>query len=240
MIEIRGLVKRFGPLRVLDGLNLDLVRGKVTAILGPNASGKTTLIKCILGLTHFQEGTISFDGRLLDGTHTYRRKIGYMPQVARFPDHLRGREIIAMLKDLRGRPESTDERLVEAFQLGSELDKPVDTLSGGTRQKISAVLAFLFDPVMLFLDEPTAGLDPVASSMLKDRILQDRAAGKTIILTSHIMSEIEELADNVVFLLSGRVRFAGPSDEVKSTTGQDGLERALAQIMTRDSNEIPA
>ncbi len=231
MIEITGLEKRFGKIRVLRGLDLCLDRGKVTAILGPNASGKTTLIKCILGLVQPDRGGIVFDGVRLNGDWAYRGRIGYMPQIARFPDNLNAREVMAMLKDLRGRPTGADEALLEAFRLGQELDKPLRTLSGGTRQKISAILAFLFNPDVLFLDEPTAGLDPVSSSILKDKILQARDVGKTFILASHIMSEIEELADNIVFLLDGQVRFAGPLDEIKTSTGQHNLERAIAQMM---------
>lgn len=231
MIEITGLEKRFGKIHVLRGLDLCLDRAKVTAILGPNASGKTTLIKCVLGLVQPARGSIVFDGVRLNGDWAYRGRIGYMPQIARFPDNLNAREVMAMLKDLRGRPAGADEDLLEAFRLDQELDKPLRTLSGGTRQKISAILAFLFNPDVLFLDEPTAGLDPVSSSILKDKILQERNAGKTFILASHIMSEIEELSDHIVFLLDGQVRFAGPLDEIKMSTGQHSLERAIAQMM---------
>ncbi|MCY4674393.1 MAG: ABC transporter ATP-binding protein [Bacteroidetes bacterium] len=231
MIEIVGLVKSFGQLNVLDKIDLQIKRKRVTAVVGPNASGKTTLIKCILGLTRQQAGTIIFDGKPLDGAWDYRRHIGYMPQIARFPDHLKAREILMLLKELRDQPGAKGERLCEAFQLDSELDKPLGTLSGGTRQKINAILAFLFDPDVLFLDEPTAGLDPVAGSLLKDWIMRERDDGKTIVLTSHIMSEIEELADDLAFLVNGRVSIAGSAVDIKNSTGEDKLERAIAQII---------
>ncbi len=232
MIDIIGIEKSFGRLRVLRGLDLRIERGTVTAIVGPNASGKTTLIKAILGLIKPDGGHIVFDGVTLNGAWNYRERIGYMPQLARFPDNLSAREVIDMLKDLRGRPDDLDEELLTAFDLDAELGKPLRTLSGGTRQKISAVVAFLFRPDVLILDEPTAGLDPVASSILKDKILRQRDAGTTFILTSHIMSEIEELADNVAFLLDGTVHFAGSTTEVKATTGQPRLERAIAHLLT--------
>ncbi len=234
MIDIVGIEKRFGRLRVLRGLDLRIERGTVTAIVGPNASGKTTLIKAILGLIKPDGGHIVFDGVKLNGAWNYRERIGYMPQLARFPDNLSAREVIDMLKDLRGRPDDLDEELLTAFDLESELGKPLRTLSGGTRQKISAVVAFLFRPDVLILDEPTAGLDPVASSILKDKILRERDAGTTFILTSHIMSEIEELADDIAFLLDGTVHFAGSTTEIKATTGQPRLERAIAQLLTMD------
>ncbi len=231
MIDLAGIKKRFGKLEVLTGIDLHLARSRVTAILGPNASGKTTLIKAILGLVKPDAGQILFDGEALNGSWSYRARIGYMPQQARFPDNLSAREIIALVKDLRDDPADTDEDLIEAFDLGPELDKPLRTLSGGTRQKVSAVVAFLFRPDVVILDEPTAGLDPLASSTLKDKILRARDAGTTVILTSHIMSEIEELADDVAYLQDGQVLFAGPADELKRGTGQRRLERAIAHLM---------
>lgn len=142
---------------------------RATAVVGPNGSGKTTLIKSILGLTTPDAGEVLLDGRPVRDGCAYRARIGYMPQEARFPENLSAREVIDLLKDLRGRPADTDEELVEAFGLEPEFDKPLRTLSGGNRQKVSAVLAFLFRPDVFILDEPTAGLDPVASAVLKDK-----------------------------------------------------------------------
>jgi Cu-processing system ATP-binding protein len=108
-------------------------------------------------------------------------------------------------------------------------------LSGGTRQKVNAVLAFLFSPDLLILDEPTAGLDPIASSILKDKVLEERARGRTIVLTSHVINDLEELADDVVFLLDGVVRFSGSLNELKRRTRQLSLERAVAQLMREEA-----
>ncbi|HEX7121663.1 MAG TPA: ABC transporter ATP-binding protein [Gemmatimonadaceae bacterium] len=248
MIEIRGLSKRFGRLVVLRDLDLEIAPGRVTAIVGPNAAGKTTLIRTILGLTRPNGGMVRVAGEPVNGDPSYRALIGYMAQIARFPDNLTGRELLAMLADLRTTPgtsapapsgswpshatQQRDDELLQAFGLERELDKPLRTLSGGTRQKVNAVMAFLFDPPILILDEPTAGLDPVATGILKDKIRRARDAGKTFILTSHIMSELEELADDVVFLVEGQVRFAGPVDTLKARTRQFSLERAVARLMT--------
>lgn len=233
MVETRGLHKSFGRLRVLDGIDMTVARNRVTAVVGPNAAGKTTLIKTILGLIRADEGTILVDGKAIEGDDAYRSRIGYMPQIARFPDNLSATDLFEMLKDLRGVTAHVDDRLIEAFGLSGEASKPLRTLSGGTRQKVNAVMAFLFDPDLLILDEPTAGLDPVASGILKARIAEDRDGGKTFILTSHIMSELEELADDVIFLNDGRVAFAGPVDEIKTLTRQTNLERAIAAMMVR-------
>ena len=233
MIAMHNLAKRFGRAEVLRSVDLEIRRGRVTAIVGPNAAGKTTLLKMILGLTRPDDGTLTFDGERVNGDPAYRGRIGYMPQSPRFPDHLTANELIAFMIDLRGPTDGKlDRELIERFGLTTELDKPLRTLSGGTRQKVNAVLAFLFDPELLILDEPTAGLDPVSSGVLKNKIVRSRAAGKTFILTSHIMSELEELADDVAFLLEGRVQFVGAIPELKRHTRQFTLERAVASIMT--------
>ncbi len=231
MIQISGLRKSFGRLEVLRGIDLQLASGRVTAILGPNGAGKSTLIKMLLGLSRPDSGCISIDGQVVSGDPSYRARIGYMAQAARLPENLTAAELLALMKALRGNPVTTDEELVTTLGLEGELNKPMRNLSGGTRQKVNAVLAFLFRPDLLVLDEPTAGLDPVASSTLKDRILEVRGERRTVLVTSHILSELEELADDVVFLLDGRVRFAGPLEALKQATRQHTLERAIARIM---------
>ncbi|HSA57096.1 MAG TPA: ABC transporter ATP-binding protein [Gemmatimonadaceae bacterium] len=240
MITARGVTKRFGRLAVLRDLDLDIPRGQVTAIVGPNASGKTTFNRIILGLVRRDAGEIRFDGELLNGDSAYRARIGYMPQIARFPENLRGRDLVDMLTDLRGPHAARDEELIELLALGPVLDQPLRVLSGGTRQRINAALAFLFRPDLLILDEPTAGLDPISSSTLKDKILRERTAGRTCIVTSHVLSELEELADHVAFLLDGEIRFAGTPEELKRGTGQPTLERAIAQLMRRGLVAVPS
>lgn len=238
MIEIKGLTKAFGRQHVLQGVDLTIAPGRVTAIVGHNGAGKTTLIKAILGLSRPDGGTITFDGQPITDDPAYRARIGYMPQMARFPENLTAGELLDMVKDLRGDAIAhVDEELIARLGLGQELRKPLRVLSGGTRQKVNAVLAFLFSPELLILDEPTAGLDPVSSSTLKDKILSSRAAGRTIVITSHIMSELEELADDVAFLIDGRMQFAGPVQRLKIETRQVNLERAIAHLMRQDNGE---
>lgn len=233
MIRVTGLAKRFGNFQVLAGVDIDFRIGCVTAVLGPNAAGKTTLIKSILGLTKPDAGTIEFDGTPVNGCTEYRSRIGYMPQFANFPGNLRGGELLTMLGDLRTSLclQEPDLTLIDAFGMRDQLDKPLNTLSGGTRQKLNAVIAFMFNPDLLILDEPTAGLDPVASGILKLRISEARAQGSTVLLTSHIISEVEELADDAVFLLDGLVRFSGSVSSLMAGTRQQTLERAIARMM---------
>ena len=234
MITARGVTKSYGSVPVLRGLDVTIARGRVTAVVGPNGAGKTTFIKALLGLTRPDAGVLTFDGVAIGEDEAYRARIGYMPQIAHFPENLTGSELLELLRDLRG-TESCDERLIDQFGLRASLDKQLRVLSGGTRQKVNATAAFLFAPDLYVLDEPTSGLDPVSSGILKERILAERAAGRTIILTSHVLSEVDELADDVVFLEEGEVRFVGGVSELKRETGQTSIERAVAALMTREA-----
>ena len=234
MIEARGLSKWYGAMPVLRELDLRVARGRVTAIVGPNGAGKTTFIKVLLGLTRPDSGALSFDGVSIAGSDAYRARIGYMPQIARFPEHMTGDELLQLLRELRGN-DDPDDSLVDAFGLRDELRKPLRVLSGGMRQKVNAAAAFLFSPDLLVLDEPTAGLDPVSSGILKARIATERMRGGTVLLTSHIMSEIDELADDVIYLADGRAQYSGTVAGLKDAMGQSQLERAIAALMLRES-----
>lgn len=231
MIDICNLSKKFGKIHVLKDLNLRLEAGKVSAILGPNASGKTTLLKCILGLIKPDSGQIYINHKSLNGNGDYRRIIGYMPQFAKFPENLSPREVIDFIERLRGNPKETDQELYNNFHIINELHKPFRTLSGGTKQKVSAILAFLFYPEILILDEPTAGLDPISSQYLKKKIEKEKLNGKTIILTSHIMSEVEEIADDIIFIVDGDIYFEGAINNILENFSEKRLESAIAKLM---------
>jgi Cu-processing system ATP-binding protein len=234
-VTVTGVRKRFGRLEVLRGVDLTVAPGRITAIVGPNAAGKSTLIKMMLGLVKPSAGagSIVVDGVPINGGPGYRERVGYMPQAARFPEHLSGREIIAFLSDLRGHPDRLDKELLDLFRLEAALDRPIRVLSGGTLQKLNAVVAFLFRPSLVILDEPTAGLDPIASGVLKDKIRRASAAGITVLLTGHIMSEIEELAQDIVFMVDGEVWYQGTVDKLLVESGENRLERAIARLLER-------
>jgi len=232
MIQLSDLSKRFGKLQVLNSINLSIDSGKITAIVGPNGAGKTTILKLILDLIKANSGSIRIDEKSIENDFKYRRNIGYMAQIARFPENLTVKKILTMIKDLReGRYETLDEELIHKFELKSEFDKQVKNLSGGNTQKVNASIAFLFSPEYLILDEPTASLDPIASSILKDKIKKEKEAGKTIILSSHIMAEVEELADEVIFLLEGNIYYQGSTKGLIEVTGEENLERSIARMM---------
>ncbi len=234
-VEVEGLRKRFGRLEALQGADFTVGAGRITALVGPNAAGKSTLIKAILGLVRIRpgDGRILLDGVPIDGDVRSRERIGYMPQAARFPDQLSAREVLALVRGLRPMDLPVDHELLERFQLEPMLDKPIRVLSGGTRQKLNAAVAFLFRPALVILDEPTAGLDPISSGIFKEKVLGAPAAGTTVLLTSHILPEIEELAQDIVFLVEGRVVFQGPIARLLEQTGAGRLERAVALLMAR-------
>ncbi len=231
MIELININKSYGALDVLKDFNLNINEGKITYLVGPNGSGKTTLIKTILGLIKKYDGKIIINGYEINGDCEYRNSIGYMPQSPSLPENLTVKNIFEMVKDLRNAQENLDEELIDRFNLNGEMNKRLKTLSGGTLQKVNASLAFLFNPQILILDEPTAGLDPVASGILKDKILKENSVGKTILFTSHIISELEDLAQNIAFILEGKLWFNDTLLELINLTGEKNLERSIAAVM---------
>jgi Cu-processing system ATP-binding protein len=232
MIIVRHINKRFGKLQALDNISLTCHKGQSIALIGPNGSGKTTFIKSLLGMIVPDSGRITFDDRDICRDWGYRGAIGYMPQTGRFPENMTIAQVIDMMKDIRRQDDrSTDEDLIHAFGLTHILDKRMRTLSGGTRQKVSAGLAFLFNPEVLILDEPTAGLDPVASEILKEKIRAERQKGKLILITSHILSELDDIVSEVIYLQDGKLRFHKSLQQLKKDTGEEKLVRAIAHVM---------
>lgn len=232
MIHLRGLRKRFGSLEVLKGIDLRVRKGVVTAVLGPNGSGKTTLIKSILGLVRPDSGSIEIADEVLNGEWGYRSNIGYMPQIVRFPENLSGIELAAMLSDLRGAQQANpDEELLSVLGVSEDFGRPFRQLSGGTRQKVNAALAFRFRPDLMILDEPTAGLDPVASRQLRNKVRTETERGCTFLITSHDMAYVDAISDDVAFLLDGTIRYHGSVSDLKERTGQSTLEEAVAELM---------
>lgn len=232
MIQIQDLHKKFGKNQVLTGVDLTINNGGVFAILGPNGSGKTTLIKSVLGMVVPNKGSISVMDIDIKNNWKYRQEIDYLPQIANFPVNLKVKELIHMIKDLRQKP-SRDEELILQFRLEPFLDKKLSTLSGGTKQKVNIVLTFMFDSSLIVLDEPTTGLDPASLIQLKELIEREKTKGKTILITSHIMQFVEQMADEIVYLLEGKIYFKGSIDALKSKTDQADFEHAIAAISTQ-------
>jgi len=236
MISVNKLSKRFGKLQALDKLSLELHNGRSYALIGPNGSGKTTFIKCLLGLVLPDQGEIKVGGVIINGTYAYRDQIGYMPQVGYYPEHIRIGQLLDMVQDIRQYKGNIDDELYQAFRFEQLRDKRMHTLSGGTRQKVSAVLAFMFRAPILILDEPTAGLDPLSVEILKEKILQEKHAGKLVMISSHIMSDLDHIATELIYLYEGQLLYADAIAQLKSETGEDRLGKAIAQLMTLNSH----
>jgi Cu-processing system ATP-binding protein len=232
MIRFKNLHKSFGKLTVLDGLDLDIKSGGIFAILGPNGSGKTTLIKCLLGMVIPNKGEISIHEKSVLKKWEYRNNLNYLPQIANFPPNLTVTELINMVKNLRPKA-SNEQELIDLFGLNDSLEKKLGNLSGGTKQKVNIVLTFMFDSDLIILDEPTTGLDPISLIHLKEIIQKEKAKGKTILITTHIMSFVNEMADEIVFLLDGKIYFKGSVDALKKQTNNDDLEHAIAHLISK-------
>ena len=234
MINIEKLVKTFGKVQVLRGLDLEIKSGGIFAVLGPNGSGKTTLIKSILGMVVPNSGTIHIENEQVLKKHLYRNNVNYLPQIANFPSNLTVLELLKMIKDIRNK-EADDSSLIRTFDLQPFLKQKLGNLSGGTRQKVNLVLTFMFDSDIIILDEPTTGLDPISLIRLKEIINMEKKKGKTIIITSHIMSFVEEISDEIVFLLDGKIHFKGKISLLKKKTNQNNLEHAIANLLTTEN-----
>ncbi len=233
MINITNLHKNFGVNQVLNGIDLSIKKGETVAILGPNGSGKTTLIKSILGMVRPNSGEIYIAEKNVKNKWDYRRHIDYLPQIANFPGNLKVKELIGMIKDIRGNDNTREDRFIEIFGLKPFLQKKLSHLSGGTKQKVNLVLTFMFDSDMIILDEPTSGLDPVSLISLKKLIASEKEKGKTILITSHIMSFVEEVCDKLVFILDGKIYFNDTIQKLKETANEENFEKAIAHLLTR-------
>lgn len=234
MIEIGDLHKSFAKKKVLKGINLSLVKPGISAILGPNASGKTTLIKSVLGMVIPDSGQININGKSVLGEWEYRDALDYLPQIARFPDNLKVHELVKMIQSFRDRPDRSQE-LIDYLDLREAMGQRLGHLSGGTRQKVNIVVAFMYDNPIMILDEPSAGLDPAALQLVKKLILAEKEKGKLILITTHIMNLVEELADEIVFLLDGVIHFRGTTNALLTEYGESDVEKSIARLLERNT-----
>lgn len=232
MIIASNVSKNFGKLKVLDNVSAACNKSQCIALIGPNGSGKTTFIKCLLGMVVPDSGFITFNEKNTIHDWHYRANIGYMPQIGRYPDNMTIAQVLDMLKDIRkSKGTQTDEELINEFNLAALMNKRMSTLSGGTRQKVSASLAFLFNPDVLILDEPTAGLDPLSAEILKEKIIAEKKKGKLILITSHVLSDLDDMITEVMYMQDGSLRFHKSFEELRSDTGEQKLSKAIARVM---------
>ena len=220
ILRIEGLVKHYGKVEAVRGIDLEVGRGEVFGFLGPNGSGKSTTLRCLLGLLHPTAGRISVFG--LDSAHdgvAIRRRLAYVPGELRLPDRISGMEFVASVGRLRGGLD-TRRRDALAERLRLDLHRPLRDLSTGNRRKVALLLAFASDVEMLVLDEPTNGLDPLMQHEFLALVREARAAGTTIFLSSHVLSEVQRAADRVVVLRAGTVVARGTVPELRGRARQ--------------------
>ncbi|MEO3802073.1 ABC transporter ATP-binding protein [Nonomuraea sp. B1E8] len=217
-ITTRDLVKDFGPTRALDGLDLTVGTGEIHGFLGPNGAGKSTTIRILLGLARADSGRAELLGGdpWIDATELHRR-LAYVPGDVELWPNLTGGEVIDLLGRLRGGLDETRrEELIERFQL--DPTKKARTYSKGNRQKVALVAAFAADVELLILDEPTSGLDPLMEAIFQEIVAETHAAGRTVLLSSHILSQVEKLADRVSIIRQGKIVQAGTLAELRHLT----------------------
>ena len=235
MIEIKNITKNFGKFRALDNLNLQLNKGECIALIGPNGCGKTTLIKSILGMVVPGSGIITFNGKSISNDNQYRKDIGYMPQIGRYPENMTIGQVIDMIKGIRNSNQTLDNDLYEQFEVAKMLNKKMRTLSSGTTQKVSATLAFLFKPQVLILDEPTAGLDPIAAEILKTKIIDAKNKGRLILITSHLLNDLDDIVSQIIFMQEGKLIMHKNVNELKAATGQETLARSIIHLLKTEA-----
>jgi len=233
-IHIHNLHKYFKKNHVLKGIDLKIDAGGIYSILGPNASGKTTLIKTILGMVLPDAGQIKINGENIFNQWIYKKLINYLPQLANFPDNLTINELFNMIQELRGK-KGNIKLLIDEFDISPHLETKLSNLSGGTKQKVNLVLALMYDNPIYILDEPTAGLDPVALITLKKKLFQLKASGRLVIITTHIISLVEQMSDEIIFLLEGEVRFFGKVKKLNRKYKSKSLENSIA-LLLQDNN----
>jgi len=231
MIEFKNIHKKFGPIQVLKDVSLTIDKGSCVVFIGPNGCGKTTLLKCMLNMVIPDSGSITIN-RLNAGTnYESRRNLGFMPQIGCFPENMTVNEVVKTILSIRNYDKELDNELFEQFDIQSIGPKKMNTLSGGTVQKVSACIAFMFNPEIVVMDEPFAGLDLLAADILKRKISTELNNGKTILITSHTFSEINGIVSHVVFMNNGDILFYKPLSDLLSTTGKENVTEAVMCLL---------
>jgi ABC-2 type transport system ATP-binding protein len=235
MIRTSGLVKRYGKVVALDGLDLQVPKGTVLGLLGPNGAGKTTAIRILSTLLDADEGTAEVAGLdVRTEPKKVRERIGLSGQNAAVDEHLTGYENLDMVGRLyhlgRAVSRARARELLGRFELDEAADRPAKTYSGGMRRRLDLAAALVADPPVLFLDEPTTGLDPRSRAQMWDTILNLSRGGSTVLLTTQYMEEADRLADDIVVIDRGRKIAHGTADQLKAKVGGERVEVVVASL----------
>jgi Cu-processing system ATP-binding protein len=231
MIEFKNINKKFGHIQVLKNINLTIEKGSCTVFIGPNGCGKTTLLKCMLNMVMPDTGSVKINKTDVCSGYESRNSLGFMPQIGYFPENMTVNEVIKTVVSIRNTDKQLDKELYEQFEIQSVGNKKMNTLSGGTVQKVSASIAFMFNPEIIVMDEPFAGLDLLAADILKKKIIKEKENGKTILITSHTFSEIDGIVSHVIFMDNGVISFYKPLQELLTATGKDNVTEAVMCLL---------
>lgn len=240
MVRVESLVKTYGAVRAVDGLSFEVEAGETFALIGPNGAGKTTTLRVLLGLGRPDSGRVRIGPQGLEPHEpAARRELGYVPQRVQFPSGRTVTEVLGFFAELRGLPREAVTRTLARVGLADLADRRASELSGGYTQRLSLAQALLADPALLVLDEPTASLDPEANWEFRGLLERLRREGKTILLCSHLLAEVERVADRVLILVEGRCAALERLDLLRERQARatrlrivlrDGSERAAATL----------
>lgn len=223
IVQVEHLSKWFGPFTAVDDISFQVGRGEVFALLGPNGSGKTTTMKCLVGLAHPSSGRIVVDGidAIAQSDHA-RHSMSYLPQRVVFPESMSGRELMRFHARLRGISRETADAALSTMGFNGAAERPVGTYSGGMVQRLGLAVAALPAAPVLVLDEPTASLDPQGVVRFREFVREQRSRGTTVIFSSHLLPEVEQLADRVAVFVGGRIVACRSIDEIRHDLTANG------------------
>jgi ABC-2 type transport system ATP-binding protein len=230
-IAIDGLTKDFGDHRVVDGVGFDVPGGIVTGFLGPNGAGKTTTLRMTLGLVAPTRGRALINGVPYGQLAEPRRVVGALLEATGFHPGRRGRDHLRVLAQVTGLPETRVDEVLELVDLGPAADDRVRTYSLGMKQRLGLAAALLGDPEVLILDEPSNGLDPAGMAWLRDLLKKLAKEGRTVLVSSHVLSEVQQTVDNVVIIQDGTLRYSGRLDGLPGASLEDAF-LALTEVPT--------
>jgi ABC-2 type transport system ATP-binding protein len=235
MLEVEGLGKRYGTFTAIEGLNLRVPRGEIFALLGPNGAGKTTTLRILMGFLKPSAGSARIAGLDCFGDRVaLKRLVGYLPDDPVFYDYLRGREIIEFSGGMHGltrdQIQARAHPLVERLELRDAISDYAVNYSRGMKKKLALICALLHAPSLLILDEPTSGLDPLATRSLNELLLEQRAQGTTILLSSHLLDQVERLCERMAIVSAGKIAAIGTLEELRGQRAGGTLEEIFFAV----------
>lgn len=234
VLSIKNLRKSYGSKRVLNGINLEISKGQIIGYIGPNGAGKSTTVKILLGLEEGYSGEIEVLGEKINDNVDYKRKIGYVPEIAEMYDNLTAYEYLTFIGELYGleleEVERKSERLMDLFGLSGQYHVRISSFSKGMRQKLLIISSLLHNPELLFFDEPINGLDANSVMVFKEILSQLAAEGKTVFYSSHIMDVVEKISNRIILLNGGEIVADGSFKDLQNQNEEGTLEEIFNQL----------